>query len=156
MAETWLTREELQKRQEHLVYLKGARRLEIAEMLKVARAFGDLSENAEYDAAKNEQAQNEYEIQHLEAELHDAKIIGDEVGEIGAIFVGSTVTIKMPGTKTEMTYQIVGTAEANPSGGRISNESPIGKALIGHKAGETVEAVTPSGILRIKIVSMES
>ena len=152
MAEVWLTAEEIKKREERLEYLKGQRRLEIAEMLKVARAFGDLSENAEYDAAKNEQAKNEYDIVVLEEELKNAKVIDESNSNSKTVNIGSTVVIEMNGV--EKTFRIVGSAETDPTAGKISNDSPIGKALLGHKAKQTVEVQTPGGTMQLKIKSV--
>ncbi|MCL2696390.1 MAG: transcription elongation factor GreA [Clostridiales bacterium] len=152
MNETWLTKEEIKKREDQLEYLKGERRLEIAEMLKAARAFGDLSENAEYDAAKNEQAKNEYDIQHLEQELFHAKVIDESTLNTTVVNVGSVVTLQNGKAKT--TYQIVGSAETNPAAGKISNLSPIGSALLGRSAGESVDVVTPGGTVQLKILKI--
>lgn len=151
MAEIWLTQEEIHKREERLEYLTGARRLEIAEQLKIARAFGDLSENAEYDAAKNEQAKNEYDIVQLENELKNAKVIDETTLDNKTINVGAKVTMTDLDSKMKMVYQIVGSAESDPVNGRISNESPIGKALLGRKTGDTVEVATPGGLKRLKV-----
>lgn len=154
MAEIWLTPEEVRKREERLDYLKTARRLEIAEALKVARAFGDLSENAEYDAAKNEQAKNEYDIIQLENELKNAKVIDESALDNKTVNVGATVTMINQADKSKMVYKIVGSAESDPINGRISNESPIGKGLLGRKVGDTVEINTPGGQLKLKISSI--
>lgn len=154
MAEIWLTPEEITKREERLEFLKTARRLEIAEALKVARAFGDLSENAEYDAAKNEQAKNEYDIVQLENELKNAKVIDESAIDTTAVSVGATVKLTNLADKNKLAYQIVGSAETDPLNGRISNESPIGKALLGHRVGETVEITTPGGTLKYKITGI--
>ena len=151
MAEIWLTPDEIKKREERLEYLKGPRRLEIAEMLKVARAFGDLSENAEYDAAKNEQAKNEYDIVQLENELKSAKIIDESALDSSTVSVGSTVTMKNKANDMVFKYQIVGSAETDPLNGKISNESPIGKAVLGRKKGDTVEVSTPGGAMQLII-----
>jgi len=151
MAEIWLTPDEIKKREERLEYLKGPRRLEIAEMLKVARAFGDLSENAEYDAAKNEQAKNEYDIVQLENELKSAKIIDENALDSSTVSVGSTVTMKNASNGMVFKYQIVGSAETDPLNGKISNESPIGKAVLGRKKGDTVEVSTPGGSMQLVI-----
>lgn len=151
MAEIWLTPEEIKKRAERLDYLKTARRLEIAEQLKIARAFGDLSENAEYDAAKNEQAKNEYDIVQLENELKNAKVIDESAIDYTTVGVGATVKLTNMTDKSKLTFQIVGSAETDPLQGRISNESPIGKAVLGHKTGDVVEATTPGGTLKLKI-----
>ncbi len=154
MAEIWLTEEEVQKRKQKLEYMKSTRRLEIAEMLKIARGFGDLSENAEYDAAKNEQAKNEYDIATLEEELSHVKIIDESMLSTGGVSIGSTVTIRNTMNGMEMTYQIVGTAESDPRNGRISNESPIGAALLGRVAGDSVEVHTPGGVLPLTIINI--
>lgn len=153
MAEIWLTQEEIDKRQAHLDYLKTTRRLEIAEMLKVARAFGDLSENAEYDAAKNEQAKTEYDIAQLETELRNAKVISRDDLDTTTVAVGSSVEIRIDKGK-KVCYHIVGSAEADPAALKISNESPIGAALLGHKKSDKVEVHTPGGLLKIEIMSI--
>ncbi len=152
MADIWLTEREVEKRRQKLDYLKGERRLEIAEMLKIARGFGDLSENAEYDAAKNEQAKNEYDIAVLEDELQHVHIIDETTLASGGVNIGTTVTVRNTKNSFETTYQIVGTTEADPRKGKISNESPIGGALMGHKAGEKVDVHTPGGLLELEIV----
>ena len=152
MAEIWLTEREVEKRRQKLDYLKGERRLEIAEMLKIARGFGDLSENAEYDAAKNEQAKNEYDIAVLEAELQHVHIIDETTLASGGVNIGTTVTVRNAKNGFEIAYQIVGTTEADPRKGKISNESPIGAALLGRKAGEKVDVHTPGGLLELEIV----
>ena len=151
MAEIWLTSEEIAKREERLEYLKGPRRLEIAEMLKVARAFGDLSENAEYDAAKNEQAKNEYDIVQLETELRSAKVIDESMLDSKAVAVGAKVTLRNLETDAVMEFRIVGSAEADPVRGRISNESPVGRAVLGRALHEEVDVHTPGGMLQLKI-----
>ena len=154
MAEIWLTREEIKKREERLEHLKTTRQLEIAEALKTARAFGDLSENAEYDAAKNEQAKNEYDIAQLENELKHAKIIDEGSIDTTVVSVGATVKMTNTADKSKMEFKIVGSAETDPLKGRISNESPIGKAMLGHKVGDVVEVTTPGGTLRLKLTGI--
>lgn len=156
MAEIWLTEREVEKRRQKLDYLKGERRLEIAEMLKIARGFGDLSENAEYDAAKNEQAKNEYDIAVLEDELQHVHIIDETTLASGGVNIGTSVTVRNAKNGFETTYQIVGTTEADPRKGKISNESPIGAALIGHKAGDKVDVHTPGGVLELEIVCINA
>ena len=156
MAEIWLTEREVEKRRQKLDYLKGERRLEIAELLKIARGFGDLSENAEYDAAKNEQAKNEYDIAVLEDELQHVHIIDESTLASGGVNIGTTITVRNAKNGFETTYQIVGTTEADPRKGKISNESPIGAALIGHKAGEKVDVHTPGGLLELEIVCINA
>ena len=154
MAEIWLTQEEFEKRKEHLDYLKSTRTLEIAEMLKIARGFGDLSENAEYDAAKAEQAKNEYDIATLEAELRTAKIIDKSALAGDKINVGSKVAVKNVGNSMEMNLEIVGSMAADPVAGKVSNESPIGGALLGHTVGDTVAVTTPGGVIHLEILSI--
>lgn len=154
MADIWLTPEEIQKRAEKLEVLKTTRRLEIAEALKVARAFGDLSENAEYDAAKNEQAKNEYDILQLENELKNAKVIDESAIDTTSVNVGAIIKLTNMADKRKYEYRIVGSAETDPAKGRISNESPIGKAVLGHKTGDVVEVATPGGTLRFKVTAI--
>ncbi len=154
MAEVRLTPAGVAKYEEHLEYLKTTRRLEIAEQIKIARSFGDLSENAEYDAAKNEQAKNEYDIIQLENMLRNAIVIDEDAIDTNVVSVGATVTIKMLESDAEMTYQIVGSAEADPVEGRISNESPVGKAMLGHAAGEMVDVQTPGGLVHMQIIQI--
>lgn len=154
MAEIWLTQEEFEKRKEHLDYLKSTRTLEIAEMLKIARGFGDLSENAEYDAAKAEQAKNEYDIATLEAELRTAKIIDQTALSGDKINVGSKVTVKNAANGMEMKLEIVGSMAADPVAGKVSNESPIGGALLGHSRGDVVPVTTPGGMIHLEILDI--
>ncbi len=154
MAEVRLTAEGIKKYQERLEYLKTTGRLEIAEQIKIARSFGDLSENAEYDAAKLEQARIEYEIVEIETLLRDVVLIDEEALNTDVVSVGSTVKIKNTAADTEMEFQIVGSAESDPYKNRISNESPVGKALLGHKVGEAVEVLTPGGMNSFLILSI--
>lgn len=154
MSEIWLTQEEFEKRKEHLDYLKSTRTLEIAEMLKIARGFGDLSENAEYDAAKAEQAKNEYDIATLEAELRAAKIIDHTNLKGDKVNVGSKVTVLNRANGMEMHLEIVGSMAADPVAGKVSNESPIGGALLGHEEGETVAVTTPGGVIHLEILKL--
>ena len=128
---------------------------EIAEQIKTARAFGDLSENAEYDAAKIEQARIEYEIVEIEAMLKNVVLIDEDTLNTNVVDVGSNVTVKMLSAGgEERTFQIVGSAEANPYENRISNESPVGKTLLGHKVGELVEIQTPDGVSEFEITAI--
>ncbi|MDO4492465.1 MAG: transcription elongation factor GreA [Clostridia bacterium] len=155
MAEIWLTAEEFENRKQRLEYMKNEGRLAIAEALKEARAQGDLSENAEYDAAKDEQAKMEYDIQQLEEELKNAKIIDESNVDKKTIGVGATVEIEFVNLGMTQTYRIVGSAEADPFENRISNESPIGAALLGHKAKDTIEVQTPSGLQKVRVLRIE-
>lgn len=145
MADVYLTEEGKKEQEELLVYLKTVKRTEVSEHLKAAREYGDLSENSEYDAAKAEQSRLESKIALIEETLRTAKIIKDSKKKKGEIAVGSTVVVYDPEFDEKNTYKLVGTLESNPDNGLISNESPIGKALIGHKEGEEVNVTTPDG-----------
>ena len=149
-----LTDEGLKKYESELEELKTVRRKEIADKIKLALSFGDLSENSEYDEAKNEQAKLESRIAELEAMLKDATVIDEDENNPEVVHVGTHLRILDVAYKEELTYQIVGSAEADPRGGRISDESPVGKALIGGKAGQTVVAVTPGGETKYKILEI--
>ncbi|MBV6396522.1 MAG: Transcription elongation factor GreA [Anaerolineales bacterium] len=153
MPPTFLTKEGFQKLQEELDHLRTVKRQEVADRLHEAMEGGELIENAEYEAAKNEQAFVEGRIQELEMILATARVI-EENGKSDVIQVGSTVTIHEEGHPTE-TFIIVGAAEANPREGKISNESPIGKAILGRKPGETVQVDAPGGHFKVKIVKMK-
>jgi len=148
--EVILTKEGKEELEKRLEYLKLEKRAEITERIKTAREFGDLSENAEYDAAKNEQAMIEGEILEIETKLKYAVIIKDGAKK-GTVSLGSKVDFIDDDLGELMTYEIVGTTEADVEQGRISNESPIGNALLGRKAGDNVKVVVPSGITSITI-----
>ena len=148
--EVLLTKEGKEELEKTLEYLKTEKRAEITERLKTAREFGDLSENAEYDAAKNEQAMNEGEILEIEEKLKHAVIIKENAKK-GTVSLGSKVDFTENDSKDVLTYEIVGTTEADVEMGRISNESPIGNALLGRHAGEKVEVVIPTGVVVINI-----
>ncbi len=141
-------KEELERRLEHL---KVVKRAEITERIKTAREFGDLSENAEYDAAKNEQAMIEGEILEIEHKLKYAVIIKDSDIKKGTVSLGSKVDFVDNDLGETFTYEIVGTTEADVELGRISNESPIGNALLGRKAGDTVSVIVPAGVTSLTI-----
>ncbi len=149
----YLTREGYQRLQERLEYLIKVRRPQVAEQIREAKAMGDISENAGYDEAKNAQAFLEGEIAELEWKLKHAVIIEDE-GVHGEVALGSQVTVRDEESGLEETYTIVGSAEADPFDGRISNESPVGKALMGHREGDVVEVETPGGTFRMRILSI--
>lgn len=155
MAEVRLTPEGIRKYEDHLEYLKTTRRMEIAEQIKIARSFGDLSENAEYDAAKNEQAKNEYDIVQLENMLRNAVVIDEDTIDTEVVSVGSVVTLKNDALGIEQDYHLVGSAEADPENCRISNESPVGMAVIGHHAGDTVDVQTPGGVMHWHIIGIK-
>jgi len=150
-----LTAEGVRKYEEKLEYLKTTARTEITEQIKLARAFGDLSENAEYDAAKTEQARIESEIAEIEAMLKNVMLIDEDSISTSLVDVGATVRVRLlsKGDKV-VSYQLVGSAEADPYQNRISNESPVGKALLGHVRGDIIEVTTPGGINRIEILEI--
>ena len=149
-----LTHQGVKELEEKLEYLKTVRRLEIAEEIKTARAFGDLSENAEYDEAKNEQAKIEGEIVMLENMLRNATVVDQEDVDVQRVNVGTTVKVLDKEYVEEIEYKIVGSAEADLSTNKISNESPVGKALLGKKVGNLVKVETPGGIVRLKILDI--
>lgn len=149
-----LTEEGLKALEEELQDLKVNRRKEVAQKIKEAREQGDLSENAEYDAAKEEQRDIELRIEEIDKILKNAELVVDDDIDSSVINIGCTVKIKDLEFKEEMEYKIVGSTEANSLKGKISNESPVGKALIGAKKGQTVEVETPSGVLKYKILEI--
>ena len=157
MTAKFLTKEGFQKLQDELEHLRTVKRQEVADRLHEAMEGGELIENAEYEAAKNEQAFVEGRIQELETLLASARVIEDEKEknhQTGIVEIGSTVTIQEQGFDAE-TYTIVGAAEANPREGKISNESPIGKAILNHEIGETVHVETPNGTYKVKIIKVK-
>lgn len=153
MPPTFLTREGFQKLQDELEQLRTTKRQEIASRLREAMEGGELIENAEYEAAKNEQAFIEGRIKELEILLASARVI-EELPKAEQVQVGSTISVKEEGGKPEE-YEIVGAAEADPKEGRISNESPLGKAVLGHKVGDRVEVDAPDGKFIVQIVKIK-
>jgi transcription elongation factor GreA len=154
--ETVLTPEGLEELKTRIHYLRGERRREVAERIKEAREFGDISENSEYDDAKNEQAMLEKQISDLEEKLASARVIDEKDVDTDVVSVGATVHMKDQKTEKSTKFKIVGSAEANPSEQRLSNESPVGRALLGHKRGETVTVPVPRGPARkLKITKIE-
>ena len=153
MPTTFLTKEGYQKLADELDYLRSTKRREVAERLHEAMEGGELIENAEYEAAKNEQAFVEGRILELEHMLAQAKII-EPGGSTDVVKIGSTVVVQEASNKPE-TYTIVGAAEANPKQGLISNESPLGQALLDHRVGDEVEVHAPAGKLRFKVVKIK-
>jgi transcription elongation factor GreA len=149
-----LTQEGYEKLQEELQQLSTDKRREVADRIRIAREFGDISENSEFDDAKNEQMLLEKQIAKLEERLRSARIIDPTDADVGAVGVGLEVTVKDVDRKRDSTYRIVGSAEADPSAGRLSNESPVGRALMGKKKGETIEVSVPAGVLKLKIVNI--
>ena len=152
--EVILTVEGLNRIMEELDYLKGKKRREVAQRIKRALEFGDISENSEYIDAKNEQAFVEGRIALLEKLLRNASLIDDENIRTDVVGVGTTVKIKDLDFDEECQYTIVGSAEANPSANRISNESPVGKGLLGKSPGEVVEISVPAGVARYRIIEV--
>jgi len=144
--------EELKK---ELEFRKTVKRQEISERIKQAIAFGDLSENSEYDSAKQEQAENESRIAELEAILSRAEVIDGDAVETDKVNIGCVVELKNLSTGKVVKYYIVGPAESNPDEGKISSASPVGRGLIGHKAGEIVEIQVPKGTVRYKILKIK-
>lgn len=151
----YLTPEGAQSLREELEELLNVKRPALAAKLKEAIAMGDLSENADYQDAKEQQSFLEGRITRLQAILHSAIIVADDQSDDGVVRLGSEVTIQEDGDDRLETYRIVGAAEANPREGKISNESPLGRELIGKKAGKKVKVKTPEGILAFKIKSVK-
>jgi len=149
-----VTEEGLVKLEEELDYLKATKRKEISERIKIAIGFGDLSENAEYDEAKNEQAQVEERIYKLEQMIAKAQVIDHSKIDNNKVNVGSIVTIMDLEENEEVEYKIVGSTEADPFEFRISNDSPVGAALLGRELNDTVDVVVPDGIVQYKIIKI--
>jgi transcription elongation factor GreA len=154
--ETVFTPQGLEELKSKIEHLRGERRREVAERIKEAREFGDIAENSEYDDAKNEQAMLEKQIADLEQKLRSARVIDEAEVDTDQVGVGVTVHVKDQKTEKSTKFRIVGSAEADPSENKLSNESPVGKALIGHKRGETVTVPVPRGPARkLKITKIE-
>ena len=149
-----ISAEGLKKLKEELEFLKTTKRKEIAEAIKTARGFGDLSENSEYDEAMNEQAQVEARIAELEEMLKDVKVIDESAIKTDAVAVGNRVKVFHEKMGKEVEYTIVGSSESDPAVKKISDESPIGKALLGASIGETVKAETPGGDIVMKVLEI--
>ena len=151
----YMTLEGKQKLEEELNYLKTTRRQEVVERIKIARDFGDLSENSEYDAAKDEQAFVESRIAQVEKMIRNAVIIENEDDNSNIVTLGKSVTFKELPDGEEETYTIVGSAEADPFEGKISNDSPMAKSLLGHEKGAEVLVTTPGGDIQVKIIDVK-
>lgn len=151
----YMTQEGKEKIEEELHQLKTTKRQEVVERIKVARDFGDLSENSEYDAAKDEQAFVETRIAQVEKMIRNAVIIENDNDNPDIVSLGKSVTFKELPDGDEETYMIVGSAEADPFEGKISNDSPMAKSLIGHEIGTEVAVTTPGGDIQVKIVKVE-
>lgn len=154
--EVLLTEDGVKKLEEELHFLKSVKRREVAERIRTAIDFGDISENSEYEEAKNEQAFIEGRIITLEKMLRRARIIDTSKMPSDAVVVGSTVLLKDLEYGDEIEYKIVGSAEADPAANKISNESPVGKAILGKAVGEIVEVKVPAGTLKYQIMKIRS
>ena len=156
MKEVILTPEGYEKLKAEIQFLSNDKRREVADRIRVARDFGDISENAEYDDAKNEQAMLEHKIAQLEERLVNARVIDTDDVDLSVVSIGAKVRLKDVDANQTVEYIIVGSAEANPAEAKLSNESPVGKALLGHKRGETVSVAVPRGPARkLKITKIE-
>jgi transcription elongation factor GreA len=156
VKEVILTPEGYEKLKGEIDHLQTTKRREVAERIRIAREFGDIAENAEYDDAKNEQMLLEHRIATLEERLRDARVIDKKDIAKDVVSVGSHVKLRDVDAKKTFEYRIVGSAEANPSENKLSNESPVGKAIIGKKKGETVEVTAPRGTLKFKILEIKA
>ena len=152
--EVILTQEGYDKIEKELEFLRTEKRTEIAERIKVALGFGDLSENSEYDEAKTAQAENEVRIAELENKIRHAKIIDEKEIDTKTVQIGNTVKLYDVEFEEEVEYTIVGSTEVNLAENKISNESPIGKALLGAKKGSTVDVNAPAGVIKYQILSI--
>jgi len=156
LKEVILTSEGYEKLKQEIERLSTVRRREVADRIRVAREFGDISENAEYDDAKNEQAMLEHKIAQLEERLLNARVIATSDVDLSVVSVGAKVRLRDVDRKETVEYTIVGSAEANPAELKLSNESPVGKAIIGKKKGETVEVSAPRGSMKYKILDIKA
>jgi transcription elongation factor GreA len=156
LKEVILTPEGYEKLKQEIDLLRGDKRREVAERIRIAREFGDIAENAEYDDAKNEQAMLEHKIAQLEDRLLTARVITKKEISKDTVSIGSRVRLRDVAAKQTFEYRIVGSAEANPAENKLSNESPVGKAIMGHKKGETVEVTAPRGSLKFKILEIKA
>jgi transcription elongation factor GreA len=156
VKEVILTPEGFKKLREEIEYLSTAKRRQVADRIRIAREFGDIAENAEYDDAKNEQALLEHRIAVLEERLRAARVIEKKEISKDVVSIGSHVKLRDMDAKQTIEYHIVGSAEANPAEYKLSNESPVGKAIIGKKKGEVVEVSAPRGSLKFKIMEIKA
>ena len=156
MKEVILTPEGYEKLKQEIELLSNDRRREVADRIRVARDFGDIAENAEYDDAKNEQAMLEHRIAQLEDRLVNARVIDSGDVDLSVVSIGARVRLKDVDANKVFEYTIVGSAEANPAEEKLSNESPVGRAIIGKKKGETVEVSAPRGSLKYKILDIKA
>lgn len=156
MEKTFLTPEGKKQLEDRLLELKTVKRPEVTKKIGIAREFGDLSENAEYDAAKEEQGMIEAEIAEIEVKLRNCEIINMDKLPTNKVSVGCKVKLFDETFDEEVEYQIIGSTESDPLKGLISNESPVGKALLGKKKGETVEVSTPAGTISYKVLEIKA
>ena len=156
LKEVILTSQGYKKLSQEIEYLQTEKRREVAERIRVAREFGDIAENAEYDDAKNEQAMLEHRIAQLEERLLSARVITKKEISKDSVSVGVTVKLRDIQANKTVEYHIVGSTEANPAENKLSNESPVGKAIMGRKKGETVEVAAPRGALKFKILEIST
>jgi len=156
LKEVILTREGYEKLKKEIEVLQTERRREVAERIRIAREFGDIAENAEYDDAKNEQAMLEHKINQLEDRLLTARVITKKEISKDTVSVGARVTIRDIAARKSFEYRIVGSAEANPAENKLSNESPVGKAIMGKKKGDVVEVAAPRGAIKFKILEIKA
>src|SRR5207253_4108900 len=155
LKEVVLTKEGYEKLKKEIDFLSTEKRREVADRIRIAREFGDIAENAEYDDAKNEQALLEHRIAQLEERLLSARVIEKKDIAKDVVSVGSKVKLRHIAANKTFEYHIVGSAEADPAQNKLSNESPVGKAILGHKKGETVEVAAPRGSLKFKILDIK-
>jgi transcription elongation factor GreA len=156
LKEVILTADGYKKLQQEIDVLRNEKRREVAERIRVAREFGDIAENAEYDDAKNEQAMLEHKIAQLEERILSARVITKKEISKDSVSVGAHVRLRDMQANKTFEYHIVGSAEANPAENKLSNESPVGKAIIGHKKGDVVEVTAPRGSLKFKILEIKA
>ena len=151
-----LTQEGFEKLQEELKYLTEARRREVADRIRQAREFGDISENSEYDDAKNEQYLLERRISEVQRRLRNAKVVEPAGGEAGSVDLGTRVTLRRIGKDEERTFQIVGVNESDPGSGKLSHSSPVGRAVLKRRVGDKVTVATPRGTTEYEIINVEA
>jgi transcription elongation factor GreA len=156
LKEVILTADGYKKLQQEIDVLRNEKRREVAERIRVAREFGDIAENAEYDDAKNEQAMLEHKIAQLEERILSARVITKKEISKDAVSVGAHVRLRDMQANKTFEYHIVGSAEADPTANKLSNESPVGKAIMGHKKGDVVEVSAPRGSLKFKILEIKA
>jgi transcription elongation factor GreA len=156
VKEVILTPEGYEKLKQEIDHLRIEKRREVAERIRIAREFGDIAENAEYDDAKNEQAMLEHKIAQLEERLLSARVISKKEISKDTVSVGSKVRLRDVQAGKTFEYHIVGSAEADPAQNKLSNESPVGKAIMGHKKGDVVEVAAPRGALKFKILEIKA